>query len=287
MSLKIVEVTMDKLSDDVLAAWRAPGRKGLADSVLVDDRALVLTFPVDYSFPYRDEMVPSRLLKYSKKEQHAPHTADCIKLSTLRHFRHEHPDLEGIGDPMEGIVEAHSSLQEHLETHDVPHIPSFAHLVEAKVTYQAESTGVIYCTSKPECDCPPNPKYTVASVIQDVPKFAKRLGIEFARQVDEQSFAAVTGQDQHIETSFISSPLDRVVHVFHGPVAYCDDRYKSLLDNKVPQDQRGLAAHFFKETELACQQEYRFVLAIPGKRPIQDTVFLGITPELRSMIEER
>ena len=85
----IVEVSMDNVSHEVRAAWWAPGRNGLADSVLVDDRTLVLTFPVDYSSPYGDEGVPWRVVKYSDKEQYAPHQADSIKLSTLRHFREE------------------------------------------------------------------------------------------------------------------------------------------------------------------------------------------------------
>ena len=283
----IVEVSMDNVSHEVRAAWWEPGRKGLGDSVLVDDRALVLTFPVNYSFPYRDERIPWRVVKYSDKEQYAPHRADSIKLSTLRHFREEYPECEGIGDPMEGRAATVSSLTEVVGRRDVPGIPRFADLVEVEVTYQVDGTALIYSTSKAEGDAPPNPKNQFASVISDVSKFAKWLGIESARQIDEKSFAAVTELERDIETSMTSSPVDRTVHVYHGPVVYDDDSYKTLEANKVALGQRALALHFFKETKLAYQDEYRFVLDLPGKRPVQETLLLGITPELRSMIEKR
>ena len=283
----IIELSMGNFPHDVRAAWSEPGRKGLGDSVLVDERVLVLTFPVDYSFRYRGERVPWRVVKYSNKEQYVPHKADSIKLSTLRHFREEYPECEGIGDPMEGRVATVSSHREFLERHDVPDIPRSAHLVEVKVTYRVDGTALIYSTSKAEGEAPPNPKNQFASVISDVSNFAKWLGIEFARQVDERSFAAVTHLERFIETKMTNSTVDRVVHVCHGPVVYDDDPYKTLEANKIPPDQRGLAGHFFKGTEFAYQDEYRFVLEIPGKRPVQETLLLEITPELRSMIEKR
>ena len=188
---------------------------------------------------------------------------------------------------MEGRVATDSSLREVFERHHVPDIPRSAHLVQARVTYQVDGTALIYSTSKGEGDAPPNPKNQFGSVISDVSKFAKWLGIAFAQQVDEKSFAAVTGLERHIETSITGSQVDRTVHVHHGPVVYDDDSYETLVANKVPLDQRGLAEHFFKGTELAYQDEYRFVLDMARKRPVQETLLLGITPELRSMIAKR
>ena len=108
----------------------------LQDAAVVDGHHLVLVFSVDFASPRVAWRVPTQLIRYSGKEEHAPYTANCLKLATLRHYRERHRDLEGTCDPMEGRSELVSSFEKFCERHSVPDLPDGAHHVTAKVTLE-------------------------------------------------------------------------------------------------------------------------------------------------------
>lgn len=82
----------------------------------------------------------------------------------------------------------------------------------------------------------------------------------------------------------ICSGLDSAVHVHHGPVVY-DDAAAEVILGRMPHHSRALAAHFFKRGAFKDQREYRFVLYGVGGRPLQDEIYLRITPDLRRVFE--
>lgn len=256
----------------------------LKDMAVVDGRHLVLVFFVDHEARNIGGGVPGRLTKYTDKEDYAPHRAKCLKLATLRHYREQHGELEGIWDPMEGQSRLESTLEEMCARHDVRDVPYGAHLIATTVTYQTDDTSLIYCTSGMGADVSRHGHWKVTSRICDVQRFALLLGAEFARQRDAGRLAPVTGLDWLVAADCESSGLDSVVRVHHGPVVY-NDEAGDVLFASVPEHARGLAAHFFKRTEFEKQNEYRFVLSASGERPIEDEFFLGISPALRSVFE--
>ena len=264
------------------AQWRAAGSL-LQCAAFVDTRHLVLVFHVDHSSSIIGAGVPRQVTKYTDNERHSPYRATCLKLATLRHYREQHQDLEGTWDPMEGRSKITSTLAEFFQRHRVPDSPLGAHHATADVTYETDDWSLIYCTSTTKLRSQ-REQWKVSSRIRDVPKFALLLGAEFARQCDKGRHAAVTGLDLLAAAACRSSGLGSVVHVHHGPVVY-DDKAGQLLFTKIPENARGLTAHFFKRTKFDYQQEYRFVVSAPGGRPIEDEFYLRVTPDLRSVFE--
>ena len=279
----IVKASVASLPDELNALWREAGWV-LEDTAVVDGRHLVWVFFVDHEPRTTGVGVPRQLTKYTDNEDHAPYRAECLKLATLRHYREQHRDLEGTWDPMEGRSRVASTLEEMCRRHGARGIARGAHLVATEVTYETEDTSFIYCTSRSTERVSRHEQWKIASRIRDVRKFALSLGAEFARQRDAGRHAPVTGVDWLAAAACESSGLESVVHVHHGPVVY-DDEAGEVLFASVPEQARGLAAHFFKRTRLQDQKEYRFVLSAPGGRPIKEEFYLGISPDLRSDFE--
>ena len=280
---EIVEASIASLPGEESALSQAAGWT-LQQTAVVDTRHLVLVFHVDHSSPIMGGGVPAQLTKYSDIQEHAPYRAECLKLATLRHYRESHRDLEGTWDPMEGKSRIASTLEEMLKMHGVQTVPHGAHLVSTEVTYAAEDTNLVFCTTR-ECLSGSRPaQWKIASRIRDVPGLALSLGAEFARQRDDGWHASITGLDYIVDAVIRVSGLESVVHVYHGPVVY-DDSGGETLFKRIPGPARGLAAHFFKRTIFQGQQEYRFVLSSPGGRPVEDEFFLEITPDLRRVFQ--
>ena len=254
----------------------------MENAVFVDGRYLVLVFSVDYASLTVNRIVPRTVIKYTDNEAHAPYRAMCLKMATLTHYRNKHKALEGTWDPMEGRSRVVSTFEEFCERHGVHNIPQGAHHGVAEVTYETEGTSLVYCTSRTEYGKPRYRQWRVGSVIRDVPKFSLLLGAEFARQSDKRRYGPVTALDRLVTGSLDASELERVVHIHHGPVVYNDDAGEVLF-SKIPDRAKGLAAHFFKRSKFMEQHEYRFVLASPGSRPLNDEFYLRISPELRAV----
>lgn len=281
--MSIVRAALGSFPEELNAQWRAAGCV-LQSAAVVDAHHLVLVFYVDHEPSIIGAGVPRQLTKYTDNEDHAPYQATCLKLATLRHYREQHQDLEGTWDPMEGRSRTTSTLEALCRRHRVRDLPLGAHLATAEVTYEASDLSLIYCASTTGLRGSPREQWRVASRILDVPRFALLLGAEFARQRDEGRHTAVTGLDLFAATVCRSSGLESVVHIHHGPVVY-DDKVGEVLFARTPEFSRGLAAHFYKRMEFYDQQEYRFVVSVPGGRPIQDEFFLSVTPELRTVFK--
>ncbi|MCY4428491.1 MAG: hypothetical protein OXC05_15880 [Halieaceae bacterium] len=257
----------------------------LKDTYVVDGRHLVLVFLVDPASTMVGSQVPREVTKYVDSEDHAPYRAKHLKLATLRHFRECHREFEGTGDPMEGKSIVKSTYREFLNRHNVQSTLQGAEYVATKVTYKTEDTSLVYCTSRENDLASQYKQWGIASNISDVPRFAALLGAEFARQCDESRHTAITALDLIVGTAIANSEIDTVVHVYHGPVVY-HANVGEILFKKIPGPARALSAYFLKGKAFEDQQEYRFVLTVPGGRPVQDEFFLNITPDLRSMFEK-
>ena len=270
------EVVIDP--DSLKEVLPEPDRMRLENTVLVDDCCLVFVYHVNYSF---HRTAPRKLVKYSKK-QYAPHSYENLQVSTLRYYRENHQDYEGSGDPFEGTVEMSSSHTEFCTRHGVPSIPGGCQ-VATTVTYKTEDTSFIYCMSviggKIYC------KYDSASVISDVSQFATQLGVEFARRIGERSCATTSWHNVLPELARVKSGCDKIAHVYHGLVVY-DDEPGERIFSEFDELSRGTATAFFKRREFKKQKEYRFVLSLVGKSPTQQTTYLQITPELRSLFQD-
>ncbi len=280
----IIEFGISTLPAQVESIWREAGWV-LKDTHIVDGRHLVLVFFVDHASTIMGTQVPREITKYVDSEEHAPYCAKNLKLATLRHYRECHQDLEGTGDTMEGRSTNKSNFDDFLKRHNVKSALQGAEHITTEVTYKTEDTSLIYCASRKNDLASQYKQWPVVSIIRDVPRFAVLLGAEFARQRDPSRHATVTGLEQLVSTAIESSELDSVVHVHHGAVVY-NDNAGEVLFKKFPEHARSLAMRFFKGKAFEDQQEYRFVLSAPGRRPVQDEFFLRITPDLRRMFEK-
>ena len=280
----IAKSSIARLPKEPSAPWRTACSE-LQDAAVVDARHQVLVFRVHYASSLIGAGAPARLTKYSDREDHAPYRAESLKLATLRHYREQHQDLEGICNPMEGRSRIASTLDEMCRRHGVHTAPRDAQLVATNVTYKVEDTNLIYCTSRTNLGTSWPDQWRFASRIRDVPGFALLLGVEFARQFDRGRNGTLTDLDRLFTAIVQSSGSDSTVLVHHGPVVY-EDNAGEILFARIPEHARGLAAHFFKRTEFKDQQEYRFVFSAQGSRPVEGEFYLHVTPELRSVFEK-
>lgn len=281
----IIKASVASLPERLNALKRAAGW-GQEDAAIVDGRHLVLVFAVGHGAPAGRAGVPSRLTKYTDREEFAPYRTESLKLATLRHYREQHQNLEGTWDPMEGRCRSASNLEEMCRRHGTCLVPHGAHLVVTNVTYATEDSNLIYCTAGTSLGASRPDQWKFASGIRDIPRFALLLGAELARQrCGTGWYVAETGMERLFADAVRYSGLASVVHVYHGPVVY-DDNAGDVLFARMPELARGLAAHFFKRREFREQQEYRFVLSVQGGRPVEDECYLRINPEFRSVFEK-
>ena len=162
--------------------------------------------------------VPRQLTKLTDKLDHAPYRAEFLKLTTLRHYRKQHQDLEGAWDPMEGKSRVASSLGEMYRRHRLQNLPNGARKVETEVTYQTGDASLIYCASRSTDRLSRHEQWQFASRIHDVPKFALTLRVAFARKRDAGRHASVTGLAR-LEAAVCGRALPCLFRLAHGTAA--------------------------------------------------------------------
>ena len=153
----------------------------LEDAGLVDGEHLVLVFRVDYERSFSSSLLThltGTLVKYV--EDYPPCTASTLKLATLKHYRIRYPELEGVGDSMEGRVSLSETVSEMLSRTGVASYLPGAHHASVTSTYQAEDRSLIYCTAA--SGARPEKHWTMGCPIRSASELARRLGIECARQ---------------------------------------------------------------------------------------------------------
>ncbi len=213
-------------------------------------------------------------------------------------------EMEVIGNINDGPIKVFPNFVEYFNEffnefftrHGISFVePPDLHLGKIETTYEVQSDSFIYCTALQGSEMPQG--YDAASVILNPAKFAKHLGIEFARQVvdvsDEDFFKTDNLFREYPELDSLyreklksaRPPLKGVIQVFHGPVIYSDEPKEPMFE-KLSMVEANSAIFFLKRTQFASQREYRFVISYQSKTPIQETVFLNITPELKSFIKE-
>ena len=264
------------------AAHRPPPRGcTLEHAGLVDGKHRVLVFRADYQrifSPVSLTRLPATLVKYVDRAEHAPCTARTLKLATLEHYRTRYPDLEGVGDSMEGRVRVSERLSEMLARAGVAGSPWGAEHVHTTATYSVDGRRLIYCTAA--SGARPEQHWTTACPIRSASDLACALGLECARQGHRVWCPAAGGIDDLAREAPENSPLASVVRVNHGPVVYSDEPERRLWRDIRSEDQ-GLAVHFLKRRAFAYQREYRFVVSRLGYRPADEEVFVENTAALR------
>ena len=290
-----------------------PPRSRLEVAGSVDGQHLVRVFRVDYAGTLSSAspaVSPRRLVKYVDRAHYAPCVASALRLATLAHYRTRYPDLEGVGDDMEGRASIQENLAEFCERAGRSY-PSGAHYVQVGATHQGGDSSLIWCTAASTGR--PERHWTVACRISDSSAVARQLGIECARQhnrlwrsdssvpkprgwrlmhdlpqqlPDGCEVSVSYGPEAYWVPLFVPPPPGRdgsVVDVFHGPVMYSDAPVP-WLDSLSPLD-RPLAIQFCKRVRFAHQEEYRFVVSCFGHKPTDGSVFVDNTDEIRELFE--
>ena len=155
----------------------------------------------------------------------------------------------------------------------------------------------VYCTSiRPQSELELKklkrefPSYDTITEIRDPNSFAIQLGVDFAIGLDkskhtvEDTISKIVYANSSVSTSFWKNPrpMDKVVHVYHGPVIY-EDRTDVVYDRKYfSNTQNWPKLCFRKRTSFLDQMEYRFALSTMGK-PREDVIFLKVSDELRCL----
>ena len=225
-----------------------------------------------------------KLIKFSK-EQHAPSKACCLKLGTPTYYRSCEGIEKEVRDPMEGLlaVDATPWMSERLSFELRTSVTN----LEVKFTIKSSSEPWLYCTSiYPDSELglrKLRKKFSrdVGTIIRDPDDFAVQLGIDFAINLDKSKHIKLDSNTS-IKTSLLegSSPIDKIVHVYHGPVFYEDqlDVVEALEDFAKFGDLYRLC--FTKRKSFSPEKEYRFGLSTLGS-PRNDEFFLKISDSLR------
>ena len=232
-----------------------------------------------------------KLIKFSK-EKHAPSKACCLKLGTPTYYRSCEGIEKEVRDPMEGLlaVDATPLMSERLSFE----LPTGVTHLEVKFTMKSSSEPWLYCTSiYPDSELELlklRQKFSrdASTIIRDLDDFAVQLGVDFAINLDKSEhieldvISKLAYSKTSIETSLWegSSPIDKIVHVYHGPVLYEDrlEVVEALEDFATLGDLYRLC--FTKRTSFSPEIEYRFALSTLGS-PRNHESFLKISDNLR------
>lgn len=235
-----------------------------------------------------------KIIKFSE-EKHAPSKACCLALGTPAYYRSYEGVEKGVQDSMEGLLEVDTTLlmREGFSSES----PTGVTNLEAKFTMKSSSEPWLYCTSI----CPDDERglrkliqksrREVSTIIRDPDDFAIQLGVDFAINLDKSKdielgmIWKLGCQNSSIETSLWegSRPIDKIVHVYHGPVLYEDqlEVAGALEDFAKLGDWERVC--FTKRMPFSHEVEYRFALSTLGS-PRSEQLFLKISDNLRSFI---
>lgn len=233
-----------------------------------------------------------KVVKFSE-EQHVPSKACCLALGTPAYYRSYEGDEKGVQDPMEGLLEIDTTplMRERFSSE----LPTGVTNLEAKFTMKSSSEPWLYCTSI----CPDNRQglrkliqessREAFTIIRDPDNFAIQLGVDFAINLDKSKdielgmIWKLAYQNSSIETSLWegSRPIDKIVHVYHGPVFYKDQlKVADALENFAKLGDWDRVC-FTKQPSFLHEVEYRFALSALG-RPKNERFFLKISDNLRN-----
>ena len=245
------------------------------------------------------------LIKYSEARFSpvSSEPANCIRLATPSYYHDLAPEKnsELIADNLEGrYIEIlnwrnrGSVGMETLKKSLTVSLPDLRNNVKAKITWACEGFWM-YCAS-----VDPNisykrkkqmeylsPGYNFMTKIEKPTEFAKQLGCDVGKQVlnsDLKSYYSAW----HILASFLrrqSKVMGKYfIAVNHGPVIYLDDDKIERLLNDYSEEHSGSIVPFVKRKKYQEQQEYRFVVSVQFHSPNEDTFYLKVSDELRSLM---
>ncbi len=224
------------------------------------------------------------LIKYSEA-RFSPVSSDpanCIQLATPSYYR----KLEG-GENLELIADDRESAYiESLNWNSFSNNPS------GKITW-ARNNFWLYCAS-----IDPNinytrkkqmkhlsPSYNFMTKIKEPSEFAKQLGRDFGKQIELDRDLGCDSPGWHtILTKQSKSLGDYFVTVDHGPVIYLDDDKIERLFNDYSKQHWGSIVPFVKRKEYNKQREYRFLISVQSHSPNQNTFYLKVSDELKSLM---
>ena len=237
-----------------------------------------------------------KLVKFTER-RYAPSLASLIKLATPAHYRAYEGIEKGVCDPTEGrlAIDATPWMRGRLSSE----LASGAKIhLEAKVSMASPCEPWVYCTSI----CPDGEpelrrlrhefsrKYDTVTTIQDLDAFAIQLGVDFAINLNKSEDIELgviwewAYRNSSITTSLWegSHPIDKIVHVDHGPVLYEDQSglAETLEDFANFCDWYKLC--FTKPTSFSPQMEYRFALSTLGS-PTKDQFYMKVSDNLMNL----
>ena len=281
---KWAKLTIVPQGDD---AQFAPAGCIFEDAGLVDGQHLVFIFRADFDshilLSLQLQRTTGHLTKYVECESRAPCLAPALKLATLGHYRSRYPDLEGVGDVMEGRVNLKENFAEFRQRTGAGSFILGEHYVKVETTYEIDDAALIYCTA--ELGARPEKHWTVACPIRCTLALARQIGIECARQSNQIWRKGSGGMDIVTSALLNISQLQNTINVYHGPVVYRDDPGRWLW-HSFGSDDKGRAIQFLKDAKFAYQKEYRFVVSSPGYRPVDEAVLVRNTRDLKGVFEQ-
>ena len=250
---------------------------------------LILVHRLDYR-PRRASAV-GKVVAFSEPRYAAFH-ADKLQLATPAHYRLQEDLKPGIRDPHDGTLTKDG-------TPWASTIVSAGGVTRADLSFASSSEPWVYCASHyplnrelrrlrdlfaDEYGCP------TATGISDPNAFAIRLGIDFALTFDKatevklEPFEEIGYALSRCDTQLWqgSSPLDTIVHVYHGPVHYEDKSGRIATQEDWFDPHAGPKAWFTKKTCFETQREYRFAVSTPGA-PVEPKHYIAVSPELREL----
>ena len=224
-----------------------------------------------------------RVVKFSKKQDALPR-AECLKLATPQHYRHNFEDAEGIHDELE--AKHHEDLRRYLTPFvDAPLLrPDLRH-ASGQVTYALDHFWM-FCTSvKPSSDYHLRQiaeRLSTESVttISEPSELARELGATVAAHAARLD-VKLTPLDEVMKRLSHLHGLGTVVWVHHGPVLYSDDSQR--LVSSFPDQHRAIPVAFIKRRKFEWEREYRFTVQVRGA-PSAEVVYLPVSAALRRLV---
>ncbi len=223
---------------------------------------------VDFSGLYDFQKMPPAVIKFSEKDYALPFAGE-VMLRSADYFRSREEVSDGIGDRLESCYEQRADLADFLRKNGQDRFDYISRRMGAvEVTWGRSADFLMFCTSlipssmREEKRLRKNlpDKYNWVTKIPEPSVFAKQLGLLVARHLEDDNIIELDGIGL-LQRAFT---MDRtVVQVDHGPVIYTDDPCSFV--ERFPLEVKGTVCTFVKRRRYAPQQEYRFVISVPGK----------------------
>ncbi|MCY3594820.1 MAG: hypothetical protein F4065_02010 [Rhodothermaceae bacterium] len=243
--------------------------------------------------------VDKEIVKFSEPK-YAPSPDRYLKLAKPAYYRDEECLVAGIRDPEDGtqIMDATPYMS---QTIPVELSSGMIRNLSAQFTLRSDNAPWVYCTSiRPNSQIEYSKlkqlfdddyKYSAVTKIQDPSAFALQLGLDFVLMDDssehvEVDIIAAWGYERaSAKCSLWDGPrsINRIVHVYHGPVSYQDQSgvLQDLNDFRRLPD--GIYATFTKRAKYRNQVEYRFAISPLGIAK-RDTLLLPVSEELYKLV---